>query len=432
MNDLPLIYDAADGWTREGSVDSISAHSITLRACGLAPGAVVEIERGRRRRPALAQVISAGARAAVCAPIGRASGIRVGSPARSTLAHLGAFAGDGLLGRATDAWGRHDGDSATARVVNVDSAAFCKSGRVPITRALRTGIAAIDAFAALGAGQRIALFAAAGVGKTTLLHQIVERCDVDARVVALVGERGREATETIAKFRRSSAWSSTTVVCATAEAPPSERFAAARTATAQALHLAGSGRHVLLVVDSLTRVANAWREIVLASGEAALHRGHPPGLPSMLAGMVESAGARRAGTVTAVYSVLVEADDLNEPVSDFVRGFVDGHVILSRTLAQAGRYPPIDVLRSISRLMADVADAAHIRAAAALRGALSTLERAEDLLAIGAYRPGGDPKLDAALAERDDIEALLYDDGTGRGDPIEKLKAIAARLEVAS
>jgi flagellum-specific ATP synthase len=429
MNDLPLIYDAADGWTREGSVDSVSSDSVALRACGLAPGAVVEIERGRRRQPALAQVISAGAHTAVCAPIGRASGIRVGARARSTLAHLGSFAGDGLLGRATDAWGRPDGDSAIGRVVNVVSSAFCKSERVPITRALRTGIAAIDAFAMLGSGQRIALFAGAGVGKTTLLHRIVERCDVDARVVALVGERGREATETIAKFRRSSEWNSTTVVCATAEAPPSERLAAARTATAQAQHLASSRRHVLLVVDSLTRVASAWREIVLASGEAALHRGHPPGLPSMLAGLVEQAGARRAGTVTAVYSVLVEADDLNEPVSDFVRGFVDGHIILSRTLAQAGKYPPIDVLRSISRLMTDVADQAHVSAAAAVRGALSTLERADDLLAIGAYRPGGDPKLDAALAVRDDIEALLYGaDAADHGDPIEKLEAIAARL----
>jgi flagellum-specific ATP synthase len=361
------------------------------------------------------------------------AGIVVGARATSTLARVGAFAGEALLGCDTDAWGRCEG-SSHARAVAWDARPRSLTERIPIDRPLRTGVCAIDAFATIGYGQRIALFAGAGVGKTTLLRRIVDSAAVDARVVALVGERGREAAETLARFSRDQRRASTTIVYSTADAPPIERLFAARTATAHAEALASEGRDVLLVVDSLTRVAAAWRELALAAGELPAHRGHPPSLPGALAGLVERAGARKRGTITGVYAVLVDGDDAREPVTDSVRALLDGHVALSRRFADAGRFPAIDVLRSLSRIMNDIVTPEHRRDAALVRGAIATLEQAEDLFAIGAYRPGGDPTLDAAVAVREAIEALVFDGAgpSGHRDPVTALSGVARRLREAS
>jgi flagellum-specific ATP synthase len=334
-----------------------------------------------------------------------------------------------FLGFVTDPWGRCE-NTIAARAVRVDQDPVPLDDRARVSRFMRTGVAAVDAFASLGYGQRVALLAGAGVGKTKLLERIVDSAHVDARVLALVGERGREAAELIAQLRAGVEWKSTTVVCATAAAPAVERLAAARTATAQAETLAATGKDVLLVVDSLTRVAAAWRELALAGGEPAAHRGHPPSMSRVLARLVERAGARRRGSVTGIYAVLVEGDDFREPVTDAVRALLDGHITLSRTLAQAGRFPAVDVLRSLSRLMPEVALPEHCRDAAEVRQAIASLERAEDLLAVGAYRPGHDARLDAALAVRDRIAGLIFDDSTGEParDAIGTLASLAACL----
>lgn len=428
MNDWPLTHSEGDGWTRTGSVLAVSTRAMEVQMPGLTLGACVVVER-HSASPVLAEVVEVRGSRATCVPLNGAAGVVTGAKATSTLARVGAFAGARLLGANTDAWGRSD-LRTLAGVKPVDSRPFPTSDRIAVHRPMITGVSAIDAFALLGYGQRIGLFAGAGVGKTTLLRRVVESTSVDARVIALVGERGREAAELLAQFASDSRRTSTTVVCATAEAPPIERLAAARTATVHAEALAEEGRDVLLVVDSLTRVATAWREQALTAGEPPAHRGHPPSLPGALARLVERAGARRRGSITAIYAVLVEGDDAREPVTDAVRALLDGHIALSRRLAESGRFPAIDVLRSLSRLMASLATSEHRRDAATVRAAMAALEEAEDLFAIGAYRPGGDRQLDAAVRARDEIDALVFDtcDRRQPGGAQAALGAIARRL----
>jgi FliI/YscN family ATPase len=430
-NEFPLTYAHADGWIRRGVVTAVTDRSISVRVPGLTHGAAVFVARPPLA-PLAAEVVSVSSGVGECALLGAAQGVSAGAVAMSALARVGAFVGDALLGSVTDAWGRCEA-ARNAKAIGSDPVPLSIGERAPVRRLLRTGVAAIDALVSLGYGQRAALFAGAGVGKTTLLRRIVERADVDARVVALVGERGREAAEIVAEFRHGGRWKTTTVVCATAEAPAAQRLAAARTATAQAEALAAGGRDVLLVVDSLTRVATAWREIALAGGEAPAHRGHPPSLAGMLARLVERAGARQEGTITGLYTVLVDGDDVREPVTDSLRALLDGHVVLSRSLAESGYFPAIDVLASMSRLMPNVAAQDHSADAAEVRRAMGALARAEDLFAIGAYRPGGDVRLDAAVSAREDIERLVFDDSGDRQpqDPVEALAEIAARLRAA-
>jgi flagellum-specific ATP synthase len=429
MNDLPLTYAGADGWKRSGEVTGVSARSISVDVPGLSPGVLTFVDRPGLE-PLAVVVVAVCGRIAACASLGETYGVTAGARAVSNLARVGAFVGTELLGRSVDAWGRC-ADAPHSRACRLDRGPIALRDRAPITVPLWTRVPAIDAFATIGRGQRVALFAGAGVGKTALVRRIVEHARVDARVIALVGERGREAAEIHDAFRAGSCWPSTTVVCATSETPAIERIAAARTATAQAEALADAGYHVLLVMDSLTRVATAWREIALAAGEAPAHRGHPASLASMLAALVERAGSRRNGSVTAIYTVLVDGDDLREPVTDTVRSLLDGHIVLSRGLAEAGRFPAIDVLRCVSRLMDAVARPEHIRHAYAVRRAMAALERAEDIFAIGAYESGADRALDAAVAQRAEIEDLVFDgDGSNAPrDPVAALAAIAAGLE---
>lgn len=429
----PLSYACADGWIRSGTVSGVSRRKLRVVMPGLAIGAFVRIER-RGRPEIVAEVVDLDDTCASCVSLGDLTGVVTGARATSDGARIGSFAGSALLGRDTDAWGRAGG-VRDARVVCADDPDGL-SHRVAIERALHTGVPAIDAFAALGYGQRVALFAGAGVGKTTLLRRIVDNAAVDARVLALVGERGREAAELIESLRDDPRRSTTTVVCATADAPALERLAAIRTATLHARALAAQRRDVLLVVDSLTRAATAWREHALETGESPAHRGHPPSLASVLASLVERAGAWSGGSVTALYSVLVDGDDVREPVTDSVRGLLDGHITLSRRLAEAGMFPAIDVLRTLSRLMPNIASDAHRADATIVRAAVATLERAQDLFAIGAYEPGGDVALDAAVAVRDEIAAFIHDepvaDEPSMPRTLEALASIADRLRAAA
>jgi len=393
--------------------------------CGVAAGSVIEIGAGNDSL--CAEVCNLSGWDATCVPLGAMQQVTVGARASSTRAVLGAYCGASMLGQCVDAWGRcaATGDC----VVQAPRAGpIPLEERRPVSRVLATGIPAIDALCTLGVGQRVALFSGAGVGKSTLLRQIAERTQLDAHVVALIGERGREAAETVARLRESPIWQKTTVVCATAEASPRERFAAARTAIAQAEWLCERGDDVLLTMDSLTRVANAWRELALAAGEAPAHRGHPASMIGTLARMVERAGARRRGSITGIFSVLVDGDDPFEPVTDAVRGLLDGHIVLSRRLADAGCFPPIDVLRSSSRLINALASGEHLRDAALVRKAMATLERAEDLFAIGAYKPGGDPLLDAAVGVRERLDEFIFFGDQADGDPIARLRELAAGL----
>jgi len=405
-----------DGWLRCGVVIGAALRSVAVRMPGCAPGSLVAVQT--RTGPALVQAQAVDGGVARCAPLDERAEFSPGDSASSVGARIGAYVGRALLGTAVDGWGRPDSTRAThSAVVRAEQAPPLPADRGFIRRPMRTGVNAIDAFATIGFGQRIALFSGAGVGKSTIVRRILRSAPVHARVLALVGERGREARETIDVLRTSAAWAWTTVVCAPAGAPALERVAALHTATAQAEWLCAHGLDVLLVVDSITRAAHAWRELALAGGEPPSHRGYPPSVTANLASVVERAGARRTGSITGVYAVLVDGDDLREPVSDAVRAVLDGHIVLDRGLADAGRYPAIDVLRSLSRLAPDLITQEHRRDAALARRALDALERAQDLLAIGAYRAGGDALLDAALSARPALDALIFDGDGSRNAP---------------
>jgi len=395
---------------------------------GLPPGAIALVESPTGRRE-FVEVRAVGAKLSRCVPLGSLEGIPAGSVVTSRGARLAAFVGSNLLGCVTDAWGRAD-DRTPEAVAPARPAALNLQARAPVKAMLRTGVFAIDAMLVLGCGQRIALTAGSGVGKSTLLRTIVEGAEADARVVALIGERARDAVDTIERLKASAAWPTTTVVFAAADAPPIERFSAARTATAQAERLCAAGKHVLLAMDSLTRVAAAWRELCLVAGEPPAHRGYPPSMVGALAALVERAGARTRGSITAVYAILVDGDDPFEPVTDAVRALLDGHVVLSRQLADAGRFPAIDVLRSLSRTMPSVTSHEQRADAGLLRRMLATLEESEDLFAIGAYRPGADAWLDACVANRPRLEAALYDGVVERAE--RRLADLARPLKTAA
>ncbi|MBV8172178.1 MAG: EscN/YscN/HrcN family type III secretion system ATPase [Candidatus Eremiobacteraeota bacterium] len=431
---LPLTFEHADGLIRRGVVRSAGREVVELEGPALSPGDVAGLGAGCASYRMAAQVTRVSGDGATCVPLTDIDGLRAGDQFQCAGARLGAYAGTALLGGELDAWGRnaHGVPIPGATVVTAQPQPVPAGIRAPVRSAMRSGIAAIDTFVPIGYGQRVSVASGGGVGKTTLLRELLERADVDARVVALVGERGREVEETSRRLRSSPCWRSTSLFCTPAEARPLERFAAARSATAQAEWLCRTGRRVLLVVDSITRVAQAWREHALAAGEAPAARGHPPSLVRALATLLERAGARVHGSLTAVYAVLVEGDDPNEPVADALRAMLDGHIVLSRALADAGRRPAIDVLRSLSRAMPDIVDADHASDASIVRRALATLEEAADLIAVGAYRAGNDAWLDACIGARDEIDALIFDGGACSPEPRLRLSLIAHRLRKAA
>ncbi|HKP61599.1 MAG TPA: FliI/YscN family ATPase, partial [Polyangiales bacterium] len=274
----------------------------------------------------------------------------------------------------------------------------------------------LDAFVTVGEGQRMGLFAAAGVGKSTLLGQIAQGTAADVVVLCLIGERGREVRDFLEDHLGELGRARSVVVCATSDAPPLVRMRCPSVATSIAEGFRDRGRSVLLLVDSLTRFARAAREVGLAAGETPVRRGYPASVFARLPRLIERAGTAEVGSITAFYSVLVEGDDLDEPITDELRGLLDGHVVLSRALAARGRFPAIDVTQSLSRLMPRLTSEEHRAAAARARAQLALYEEKRDLIALGAYQPGGDARLDAAIAAQPSIEAFLLQAERERAD----------------
>jgi FliI/YscN family ATPase len=269
-------------------------------------------------------------------------------------------------------------------------------------------VRSIDALMTLGRGQRLGIFAGSGVGKSTLLGMIARHARADVAVIALVGERGREVRDFIESDLGPEGLRHAVVVVSTSDEPPLRRIRAAQTATAIAEWFRDRGRDVVLLMDSVTRVAMAQREVGLSLGEPPSTKGYPPSVFSLLPRLVERAGAlREGGSITGLYSVYVEGDDLNDPVADAVRSLLDGHVVLTRELAGRGHFPAVDVLGSISRLMTEVAGAEHLAAARVLRARLAALRDAEDLVLLGAYRAGASADVDAALRAREAVGSFL-------------------------
>jgi flagellum-specific ATP synthase len=289
----------------------------------------------------------------------------------------------------------------------LDSPPVSPLERVPIREPIGCGVRAIDGLLTCGRGQRLGIFGGSGVGKSTLLGMMARGTSADLTVLALIGERGREVREFLEDTLGEEGRRRSVVVVSTSDQSPLLRIRAAMAATAIAEYFCGQGKHVLLVLDSITRLAMAQREVGLAAGEPPTAKGYTPSVFSMLARLVERAGCREQGSITAVYTVLMEGDDQQDPIADAVRSLLDGHILLDRRLTAEGHYPPIHILDSLSRLMPNVCSAEHLAKAAGLRRLLAAYHRSEDLIRIGAYQKGTDPALDRALESLPQINEFL-------------------------
>jgi flagellum-specific ATP synthase len=330
-------------------------------------------------------------------------------------------AGNALLGRVLDGAGNpldQLGPMAFDQTIPLASRPVNPIDREPITQALDVGVRAINGLLTVGRGQRMGLFAGSGVGKSVLLGMMARYTSADVIVVGLIGERGREVKEFIEQILGKSGLARSVVIAAPADTPPLMRLQGAIYAAAIAENFRDAGRHVLLIMDSLTRFAMAQREIALAIGEPPATKGYPPSVFARLPQLVERAGNGIAGrgSITAFYTVLTEGDDQQDPIADSARAILDGHIVLSRDLAEQGHYPAIDVEQSISRVMHSIATPDHLSAARRLKQLYSRLQKARDLISVGAYVPGSDPVLDQAIAIRAGMDRLLQQDLNEKAD----------------
>jgi len=344
-------------------------------------------------------------------PYDEIKGISVGNFVRNTKRKLGVPVGDFLKGRIINAVGEPMDEGGPLEKRDDDN--FFGSGyinplsRPPIIERLDFGIKAIDGLLSIGKGQRMGIFAGSGVGKSTLMGMIARKAHADINVIALVGERGREVLEFIQRDLGEEGLKKSVVIVATSDQPAMMRMKCPLTATLIAEYFRDQGCDVLLMMDSLTRFAMAQREIGLAIGEPPIARGYTPSIYAELPKLLERSGNFSQGSITGIYTVLVEGDDTNEPISDTVRGILDGHIVLSRKLAHRNHFPAIDVSSSISRLMIAIVSDEHMITASKLRNILSIYEQNEDLVSIGAYKEGTNPALDDAMRKIGHINSFL-------------------------
>jgi len=436
MNALVDAIRRTETVARVGRVVSVRGGTVEAVGPAARVGEVCSIEMAGAEAPAFAEVVGFGEGRSVLMPYGDAGGIAVGARIVATGSTGDVPVGPGLLGRVVDAFAQPVDDRgpvvpAARRPLKPAPVGALKRARVEVPMA--TGVKAIDALLSLAKGQRIGLFAGSGVGKSSLLGMLARGAFAPVNVIALIGERSREVREFIEDQLGTEGLKRSVVVVATSAESAIVRLRAAYAATAIAEHFRDQGQDVLLTMDSLTRFAMARREVGLAAGEPPTARGYTPSVFSEIPQLCERCGpAAASGSITAIYTVLVEGDDLNEPVSDTVRGTLDGHIVLSRDLAHAGHYPAIDVLKSISRLHSAISDPAHLQAARSLGAALSLYERNRQLVEIGAYRPGSNPALDRVVEAMPRIEAFLTQriaERVERPAAIEQLRQLVATLE---
>jgi len=342
-------------------------------------------------------------------PLEDVTGLKKGCEVIKTGRTVSIPVGEEIKGRVIDALGRPiDGKRLSLKEYRpIVSEAPNPLIRNRILEPLPMGVRSIDGFLTIGKGQRIGIFAGSGVGKSTLLGMIARNTTADINVIGLIGERGREVREFLEKDLGEAGLRRSVVVVSTSDQPALLRIKALLTATTFAEYFRDQGYNVMLMVDSLTRWAMAQREVGLAIGEPPTTRGYPPSVFAQLPKILERAGNSDKGSITGIYTVLVEADDFNEPISDTVRGIVDGHIMLSRRLAESNHFPAIDVLMSISRLMTDIVKPEHMQAARALRDMMATYNDAKDLIDVGAYKKGTNPKIDKSIQLIDEINAFL-------------------------
>jgi len=396
-----------------GSVAELAGLHLLVTGLPLAVGDLVEVLRsGDRERELLAEAVALRPEGAVCLPLGPLNGVRIGDHVRHTGGPLRVLVGDALRGRVLDGLGRpiDDGpplDGLGLESVSVDTDTPNALHRPLIREPLGLGVRALDALVPVGRGQRLGIMAGSGVGKSSLLSMIARGTDAEISVIALVGERGRELREFLENDLGPEGLARSVVVVATSDAPAVERLRSAFVATRIAEWFRDAGKHVVLMMDSLTRVAMAQREIGLSAGEPPATRGYPPSVFGLMPRLLERAGTSPSGSITGLYTVLVEGDDLQDPIGDTARSILDGHVVLSRDLATSGHFPSIDVLESISRLTSAICTAEQKQDATSIRRMLAAYRGVKELVEIGAYVAGTDPVADAAIARMGHIERFL-------------------------
>ena len=420
-------------WRWKGEVLESVGQTIESAGPPCSVGECCEIidRQGRRH---LAEVIGFRGSHVLSMPVETADGIRFGDCVSALGVRAQIKVGPGVIGRVLNALGEPiDGEPGCAAGTRclLEGKVRSPFDRVPIKTPLGTGIRVIDALLTVGRGQRVGIFGGSGVGKSTLIGMMTRNTEADVTVVGLVGERGREVGEFLEDALGDQGRKRSVVVVSTSDQSPLLRMRAALAATTIAEFFAAEGKHVLLVLDSLTRFAMAAREVGLAAGEPPTAKGYTPSVFTRLARLVERTGQFQNGSITAFYTVLMEGDDQQDPLVDAVRSLLDGHVLLSRALASEGWYPPVEVLDSISRLMPAVSAAEHREQAALVRRLLAVYARSEDLVRIGAYKPGADPDLDRALRARAPMRAFMAQDALERtsfADSLTRLTELAREV----
>lgn len=414
-----------------GRVLGVSGISLRFALPGVRIGDVVIVNR--KNGELACEVVAFAEGVAVGMPLGSLSGVGPDDEVIGTGSPFVVRASKSLLGRVVDGLGRViDGGAeiSDGEIIPVDRDPPRALDRRPVAHALATGVRAIDACCTLGEGQRIGLFSGSGVGKSTLLGAVARGVAADVVVVGLVGERGREVGEFLEHALGTEGRARSVVVVATSDAAALERVRAAQVATAYAEYFRDQGLRVMLLVDSITRVARAQREVGLAAGEPPTRRGYPPSAFAILPRLLERGGQSDKGSITAIYTVLVEGNDIDEPVADEARGVLDGHIVLSREIAGRGRFPAIDISTSLSRVMDAVVTKEHAADARKLRALVTTFESKRDLLTLGAYEKGSDRELDDAIAKMPKIESFLRQDPTERSpiaSTVENLSRLVSR-----
>ncbi len=393
-----------------GKVRQVIGTVIESNGPPMSIGETASIVYRRAADPVLAEAVGFRESKVLLMPLGELGGIAAGSDVVALGHPLQIGLTSGLLGRVLDGLGRPIdglgpiGDAVPAEITGLPPDAM---RRRRVTDALGMGVRSIDGLLTCGKGQRIGIFAGSGVGKSTILGMIARNTTADVNVIALVGERGKEVRDFIERDLGEAGLKRSVVIVATSDQPALVRIKAAYVATRIAEFFRDAGLDVMLMMDSVTRFAVAQREVGLAIGEPTTTRGYTPSVFAALPRLLERAGTSEVGTITALYSVLVDGDDMNEPVADAVRSILDGHIVLSRKMAAANQYPAVDVLASVSRVMPDVVSPEHFAAASKVRDLMATYREAEDLINIGAYVAGSNPRVDLAIARFDAIRTFM-------------------------
>lgn len=432
--DHRALIDSASLVRVTGRVVELTGMTVVAGGLPLPVGSICRIRRAHGGLVA-AQVVGLREERTILATLEAPLGVAVGDRVTSAAGLQHVPVGRRMLGTVLNGMGRPIGgrtDFAVEAHYPVHRDAPPALSRRPIDRALTTGVRAIDAMHTIGCGQRMGIFAGTGVGKSVLMGMISRFTDADVTVVALIGERGREVGDFLRKDLGEEGRKRCVLVVSTSDQSPVLRVRAAFVATAVAEYFRDLGKDVLLLMDSTTRMAMAQREIGLSAGEPPATKGYPPSVFSLIPRLVERSGRTEAGSITGLYTVLVEGDDITEPISDTLRGVLDGHLWLSRDLANRGQFPAVSVLESISRVMTDVVDAKHIEAAATIRSVLAVWSDIEDLVNVGAYAPGTNVEFDVAVQMKPMIDDVLRQGMRERSDwsdTREKLLDVSGRIE---